>query len=171
MTTLARIAQPKRRAGGGSLEEHPVGSGLYRFRATLGGKLVTIASGVDAAIAAAARAETVPRGRVVYLLLNPRMRQLKIGWSDDVPKRRRRIETLLGYQLELLGTFRGGRSLERLLHVAFADQRAGGEWFFNRGTVRRLTERLRAARGEHEASGPTARAASPCSPRRSLTHG
>jgi hypothetical protein len=54
---------------------------------------------------------------------------VKIGWSKNVAKRMRAIQTTASAPLELLGTFRGTRDDERELHRRFAALHKHGEWF------------------------------------------
>jgi len=54
---------------------------------------------------------------------------IKIGLSRNVANRLRELQTSSPEPLHLVGTFAGGRRLERLLHQRFADHRVRGEWF------------------------------------------
>jgi len=53
----------------------------------------------------------------------------KIGVSNDPKKRLANLQTSNPKRLHLIGTLRGGYSLEKRLHAHFAERRVSGEWF------------------------------------------
>lgn len=123
-----------------TFEEHPRGSRSFRMRARLEGRLVTLATGIDDVSAFEARNEAVPNGRRVYFLRRGDF--VKIGYSDDVPVRKRALESVLGESLELIATVPGGRALEQAFHSGFRQYQARGEWFHLCGPVRRCVRAL-----------------------------
>lgn len=133
----------RRPAGHACIEEHPRGSGLYRLRRRIGGRLVTLASGVERGLALDALAEHFPSGRQVYFARAGLL--VKIGWSDDVARRLVDLANANGQPLELLATFPGGLRAERMFHAAFREFRHQGEWFHYTGPLVRTVERLRRA--------------------------
>lgn len=54
---------------------------------------------------------------------------VKIGFSDDVPKRFRTLQASCPSLLFILGVVPGGRDVEREFHRRFAIYRRHGEWF------------------------------------------
>jgi hypothetical protein len=131
----------KRKPGHASVEEHPKGSGLYRVRRRVGGRLVTLASGGFNGEEAAE--ERPPEGHVVYFIANGGM--VKIGHSSNTKKRLGQLQGATGASLALLATMPGSRSLEELLHSCFRKYRASGEWFHNCGDVTACIAALRRA--------------------------
>lgn len=65
----------------------------------------------------------------VYLIGSPASRLVKIGHSDDVPRRLADIQRMSPVPLSLLWQHPGGAELEARLHRVFAGRRAHGEWF------------------------------------------
>jgi hypothetical protein len=65
----------------------------------------------------------------IYLLHNPHTGLVKIGYTQDLDKRKRDIEMMAGAELVLLGTKPGTMSDEKALHAEFASLRVIGEWF------------------------------------------
>jgi hypothetical protein len=67
----------------------------------------------------------------VYFILDPNAAQIKIGYTAGRTIGRRLAQHRLRRKdLTVLGTLRGGRSLERALHSRFAEhRREGREWF------------------------------------------
>lgn len=124
----------------GTFEEHPLGSRSYRLRSRIGGRLVTLGSGVSQGIALAARDERVPNGRRVYFIRGPLL--VKIGFSDDPKKRLAALTRERGEQLRLVAELPGGKQLEAFFHAAFREYHHQGEWFHGCGTLRALLRRL-----------------------------
>ncbi len=54
---------------------------------------------------------------------------VKIGYTTDLPRRLDKMRTATPYGIDLLGVLRGGATLERRLHAAFASLRHHREWF------------------------------------------
>ena len=54
---------------------------------------------------------------------------IKIGYTTNVLSRLQTIKTHAPTDVHLIGTFAGGRRLERVLHQRFSEHRANGEWF------------------------------------------
>lgn len=65
----------------------------------------------------------------VYFLFDRETDQIKIGYSDNVERRKQQIESKLGRPLFFLAVTDGGRPLEQKLHGAFAHLRGEGKWF------------------------------------------
>ena len=80
-------------------------------------------------LAHAAAAYAVER-ELVYFLQAEGSGRIKIGTTKDLGQRLRALRAGSPVRLELLGVVRGGRPMERLLHIAFAPLRCGrSEWF------------------------------------------
>lgn len=83
----------------------------------------------DRRIEANTAAEKAKDARTVVYFLRRANGDIKIGFSSDLPQRRRALTREHG-PLELLATLRGGRPVERDLHSMFAADRQGDtEWF------------------------------------------
>lgn len=54
---------------------------------------------------------------------------VKIGWSQDVPRRMAELQTGNAHRLALLGTIRGRMERESAVHARFTHLRMEGEWF------------------------------------------
>ena len=66
----------------------------------------------------------------VYVLLDADACQVKIGYTADVDRRKRELESRRGRPLDLLHTFKGGRRLENALHERFRPYRRESlEWY------------------------------------------
>lgn len=65
----------------------------------------------------------------VYAIRNRGNGCIKIGWAIDPKKRIKELATAHSERLDLLGSVRGGRALEKALHYHFGDHRTNGEWF------------------------------------------
>jgi hypothetical protein len=65
----------------------------------------------------------------VYLVQAGENGPVKIGFSNSVQSRLRKIQTDIAEKLILLRLLDGGRELEASLHARFAAQRLRGEWF------------------------------------------
>ncbi len=66
----------------------------------------------------------------VYFALDPDACQIKIGISENVPRRIADLSTDRGRPLDLLGTLQGGYNLERAMHGRFRPYRVEGrEWY------------------------------------------
>lgn len=69
---------------------------------------------------------------------------VKIGWTRDVKKRLRTLQTAHPFKLEILATTAGGEIAEARYHAKFADYRLEGEWFTPcqgiRAEIRRLNK-------------------------------
>lgn len=67
---------------------------------------------------------------------------IKIGWTRDVKKRLRTLQTGHPFKLEILATTTGGEIAEARYHVKFADYRLKGEWFTPCQAIRSEIRRL-----------------------------
>lgn len=54
---------------------------------------------------------------------------IKIGWADDVEKRRSDLQTANPEELRIIGVKAGVRDMEKALHRKLAPHRIRGEWF------------------------------------------
>ena len=84
----------------------------------------------------------------IYVIGDAEQSVVKIGWSRDPRKRRVGLQTSSPFPLSLWWVTEGGRDLEEMLHLQFAGQGLGGEWFdFPRrdavARVKEAVERLR----------------------------
>ena len=55
--------------------------------------------------------------------------QIKIGYSGNVKRRLKQLNTGSADKLYILCTFIGGRELEQEIHIKFGYNRINGEWF------------------------------------------
>ncbi len=67
---------------------------------------------------------------------------IKIGTANDVADRVSCLQVGCPYQLELLGTIRGGARAERALHMAFEPFRFRGEWFGDAPEIKKAVRGL-----------------------------
>ena len=65
---------------------------------------------------------------------------VKIGFSTNVPKRLKSLQTASPYRLEVLATWAGTDADEKALHLKFAEYRKTGEWFKAGDWLNRLLE-------------------------------
>lgn len=75
------------------------------------------------------RTPDAERSSIVYLIGSPESRLVKIGRSDDVPRRLADIQRMSPVPLTVLWATPGGAELEARLHRRFAGHRRHGEWF------------------------------------------
>jgi hypothetical protein len=76
---------------------------------------------------------------LIYFVLHPRARAVKIGYADDPEKRIRSLQTANPDRLKPLGVIPGSMALEKMLHFQFAPHRIRGEWFrFTRDVASRI---------------------------------
>lgn len=75
---------------------------------------------------------------------------IKIGWTKNVRRRLRALQTSSAARLEILAVCDGDKRLEAELHRRLAAYRQEGEWFIDCAEVRALMSRLTAP----EASTP-----------------
>jgi len=66
---------------------------------------------------------------VIYFLLDRAAMLLKIGYSAQVSTRVSGLRCSTGHELVLVGTMRGRRADERVLHQAMASAHVRGEWY------------------------------------------
>jgi hypothetical protein len=66
---------------------------------------------------------------MVYIIGSPATSLVKIGRSDDVPRRLREIQHMSPVPLSVIWQTPGGAALEARLHRTFAALRCHGEWF------------------------------------------
>jgi hypothetical protein len=72
--------------------------------------------------------------------------QVKIGKAMDVSERFASLQTGSPFDLVLLGSVRGPKSLEREIHKWAAADRKRGEWFAKSERVMRLVDRIKAGK-------------------------
>lgn len=65
----------------------------------------------------------------VYLLAAENTERVKIGWSYDIARRAKTLQTGNSRRLRLVTFFAGTRKLEGGLKAIFLDRRVRGEWF------------------------------------------
>jgi Meiotically up-regulated gene 113 len=65
----------------------------------------------------------------VYFLHDKANRSIKIGFSSNVKERIEDLQIGNSSELVLIGTIKGGKSLEQTLHITFRKHRITGEWF------------------------------------------
>lgn len=82
--------------------------------------------------------------------------RIKVGTSENVPRRLAYINTHLEQPLTLIGTVSGGRVVERAILLHLQDHRLNGEWFKDCDEVRRKIRNFILA---DKNIGPEARAA------------
>lgn len=70
-----------------------------------------------------------PRAGWVYFLHDPSTQRIKIGFSSNVEKRVRGLQTGSSSTLAILGKMKGTAEDERSLHQRFGAHRVSGEWF------------------------------------------
>jgi len=66
---------------------------------------------------------------MVYVIGSPGGSRVKIGTSEDVPRRLAQLQSSSPVELEVLWQKKGGVELETALHRRFKSARAHGEWF------------------------------------------
>ena len=66
---------------------------------------------------------------MIYFAQNTLTKKIKIGYSQNVKKRRSGLQTSAGEEIVVLGTIYGVRIDEQELHERFARFRLHGEWF------------------------------------------
>lgn len=71
---------------------------------------------------------------VVYAIAVGHM--VKIGYTSDLGRRMKEIQSACAERIDCLGTAPGGRPLEAALHRQFASARRHGEWFELTGVER-----------------------------------
>lgn len=69
------------------------------------------------------------RSSYVYFIQAEALGLVKIGWAADPTIRLSRLQIGSPDRLKLLAVIEDGRSLEGVLHIMFAADRAHGEWF------------------------------------------
>lgn len=74
-------------------------------------------------------AEVMTKTKVVYFLLCREIRAVKIGTTDDLPKRMATLQCASPVEIELLAFVDGDTKLESALHSVYRDCRMNGEWF------------------------------------------
>lgn len=77
---------------------------------------------------------------MIYFLLAPKAKAVKIGYSKDVDSRIRTLQTGNHETLQLLGTIEGTMQLERLIHDELKRYRVIGEWFDFKRPIRAFVE-------------------------------
>jgi hypothetical protein len=65
----------------------------------------------------------------VYFIMEAETRRIKIGFSNDPVSRRDGMQTGNSQELIILGSFKGTRKDETILHERFSDFLVRGEWF------------------------------------------
>ncbi|MCP4336644.1 MAG: hypothetical protein GY679_02205 [Mycoplasma sp.] len=79
---------------------------------------------------------------VVYFIGNQEEGNVKIGFSTDVNRRIKELQTSSPSKLKILKTFPGDISKERELHERFKEYRIKGEWFELVGNLKCFIEEL-----------------------------
>lgn len=82
------------------------------------------------------RPEPAPEKSQTYIYFVSDGRNIKIGISTDPDKRAAMLQTSHSARLEILGTQKGDRQLERDLHDRFRNHRQLGEWFKDAPEIR-----------------------------------
>lgn len=77
---------------------------------------------------------------------------IKIGVSYAPSIRLANLQTGCPYPIGLLGTIRGGRNVERALHLMFHDRRLSGEWFKPNRRMQRFISELLSTAENHPVS-------------------
>lgn len=78
----------------------------------------------------AAEDVTIGRGELVYFIQAERSGRIKIGTTRNLDQRIRVLQASSPVPLRVIGFVRGGKHMERMLHMAFAPLRWGrSEWF------------------------------------------
>ena len=62
--------------------------------------------------------------------------KLKIGYTEDVDRRIKELQTGSPVRLQLLKVIPGDQVLERQIHELFKEKRAQGEWFHYSGVLK-----------------------------------
>jgi len=65
----------------------------------------------------------------VYFLLSKMSSSVKVGFSTNVPRRVRALQTASAESLDLIGAMPGSMRTEKLIHASLCDFSIGGEWF------------------------------------------
>lgn len=65
----------------------------------------------------------------IYVIKATGTNLVKLGFSTNVPKRLKSLQTACPYDLEVLATWPGIKANEKALHLKFAQYRRSGEWF------------------------------------------
>lgn len=68
---------------------------------------------------------------------------IKIGYSDNVPKRTTAIQTNAAAPVKVIATIDGGKETERLIHSKLEASRHFGEWFKPTGEVLALIDDIK----------------------------
>jgi hypothetical protein len=78
----------------------------------------------------------------------PAFTLLKIGYTNDLWRRFRKLNDGLPFPLEVLGAVKGDYQKEQELHRQFADQRVSRdhEWFYDHPKLRRYIARHKVSR-------------------------
>src|SRR2546425_6525605 len=72
---------------------------------------------------------------MIYMVLAPSMRAVKIGYAENADKRIAELQCGCPEDYQILTVFPGGRDDEGGLHTRFAEYRIRGEWFRNEGEI------------------------------------
>jgi hypothetical protein len=67
--------------------------------------------------------------RWVYFVQAGEDGPIKVGWTANPPRRFAVLQSNHYEELRILGTYRGSRADEALLHLELAEHRIRGEWF------------------------------------------
>lgn len=68
-------------------------------------------------------------GVVYFIQSTGPQREIKIGWSQDVPTRKAGLQTANAHKLVVIGVVPAKWEMEAALHARFAHLRMEGEWF------------------------------------------
>lgn len=68
---------------------------------------------------------------MIYFIKSYCNKYIKIGYTTDIQRRLKELQTASPKRLKVLGTLEGGTQLEAGLHELFKKHRVEGEWFRN----------------------------------------
>lgn len=74
-----------------------------------------------------AKRNAAPQGSGIYVVGFDSY--VKIGWSDDLPRRLQALQNALPVKLNIYATYSCQKVNERILHRRFRKHRSRGEWF------------------------------------------
>jgi hypothetical protein len=66
---------------------------------------------------------------MIYFIGNREQKVVKIGFSNDVTKRIKALQTSSPYELEVFKVMEGNTANEQYFHILFKAERLKGEWF------------------------------------------
>ena len=84
--------------------------------------------------------ENVDGGAEVYIIGSLHFGFVKIGYSKDVRKRLKQIQTGCPFELDIIARFPGTVAIEKSLHDKYDEYRLRGEWFKYEGKLKEAIE-------------------------------